>query len=552
MQAARVVVVGPAEPAAVARLAHHDRHALVADDVRHAVLLQRMVRPELLVFLRWPTDEELALITTTATAPIVVVAVVAAAHAVAAVNVGVARVVNDVGIVAGFDAAAVAAIAREGRVVRALAQLRLCGATGTLRVSAGGVAGGIVVDRGAAFTAHARGPDGESSGSPALALLAQVQGPVAVSFDDVDAHHDADVDLGAIAVGAADEPLVLDDIDVDVSALLPRHTPRTDDEIAALQRPRVLVVEDDIDLQRLYATLLRARGFDVDVADDGAAGFDAALAAPPDAILSDIMMPRTNGWDLLALVRNSARLRETPFLVLSHHHDMLQRLRGANCGADAYLEKSLRPDAVISAVAAAVRPLKDVEAALVAGAPVVDVDIVSVGPQTFLRLLARLRATARVTAVAGQAHVVIDVVDGACVHAHAGNGLVDRDAVRAALLLDAGQLRADRAAVVASPPQLVRVPLDVLCNELCGELEAVLDDVRTGALVTGQRLRLRPDLLQLARATATKTALPIIDAIVAALARGTGPREVIARPDLDPLVVDAVVRDLFRKGAIAP
>lgn len=547
--ATRIVVVGPAEPTAVARLAHHGRPPLVADDVRHAVLLQRMVRPELLVFLRWPTDAELALITTTATAPIVVCAVVDAAQAVGAVNVGVARVVDDVDGVASLDPTA---LAREGRVVRALAQLRLCGATGTLRVSAGGASGGIVVDRGAAFTAHARGPNGEISGSPALALLAQAAGPVAVSFDDVDAHDDAGVDLGAIAVGAAEEPLVLDDVDVDVAAPLPRHTPRTDDEIAAVQRPRVLVVEDDIDLQRLYATLLRARGFDVDVADDGTAGFDAALAAPPDAILSDIMMPRTNGWDLLALVRNSARLRETPFLVLSHHQDMLQRLRGANCGADAYLEKSLRPDAVISAVAAAVRPLKDVEAVLVAGAPVVDVDIVSVGPQTFLRLLARLRSTARVTAVAGQAHVVIDVVDGACVHAHAGSGLVDRDAVRAALLLDAGHLRADRAALVVSPPQLVRVPLDVLCNELCTELEAVLDDVRTGALVTGQRLRLRPDLLQLARATATKTALPIIDAIVASLARGTGPREVIARPDLDPLVVDAVVRDLFRKGAIAP
>jgi DNA-binding NtrC family response regulator len=82
---------------------------------------------------------------------------------------------------------------------------------------------------------------------------------------------------------------------------------------AAAKAIRVLVVEDDVMLARVYSRALTAAGFSVDLAADGAEGFERLLASSYDVVLSDLRMPRMDGLDLLRQVQ---RMRPNVAVVL--------------------------------------------------------------------------------------------------------------------------------------------------------------------------------------------------------------------------------------------
>ncbi len=85
--------------------------------------------------------------------------------------------------------------------------------------------------------------------------------------------------------------------------------------------------------------LLITAGFVVETATDGAEGLEAARRNRPDLIVSDVMMPRLDGFGLLAALRGDADLRETPIILLSARAGEEARLEGLGAGADDYLVK---------------------------------------------------------------------------------------------------------------------------------------------------------------------------------------------------------------------
>jgi CheY-like chemotaxis protein len=105
--------------------------------------------------------------------------------------------------------------------------------------------------------------------------------------------------------------------------------------------PTVLIVEDDpasIDLLTLH---LKTAGFEVVVARDGAAGLEMARQLRPACIVLDIMLPRLDGWDVLARAKDDPLIRNIPVVVVS----MLdERGKGFALGADEYLLKPIRAD----------------------------------------------------------------------------------------------------------------------------------------------------------------------------------------------------------------
>ncbi len=99
---------------------------------------------------------------------------------------------------------------------------------------------------------------------------------------------------------------------------------------------RLLVVEDEPDLLAGLVSALRRQSYAVDAATDGEEGLYKAKCADYDAIVLDVMLPRLDGWELLA------RLRETkasPVLLLSARDRSADRVRGLDTGADDYLVK---------------------------------------------------------------------------------------------------------------------------------------------------------------------------------------------------------------------
>jgi two-component system OmpR family response regulator len=118
-------------------------------------------------------------------------------------------------------------------------------------------------------------------------------------------------------------------------------------------KPTILVVDDDIDLQRLIRSYFKMEGF-LARAAHGRNEIMAALRMPPppDLILLDVQMPDTNGFDVLARMRQHPVLKNMPVVMLTAEATRESVLRGLQGGADGYITKPFVPDVLVTAVKA--------------------------------------------------------------------------------------------------------------------------------------------------------------------------------------------------------
>jgi two-component system, OmpR family, response regulator CpxR len=115
---------------------------------------------------------------------------------------------------------------------------------------------------------------------------------------------------------------------------------------------RVLVVDDDAELCQLVTRYLTREGFEITWAADGAAGVERALAEEYSIIMLDVMMPDTDGFDVLRRIRAH---RRTPVLMLTARGDTQDRIRGLEMGADDYLPKPFDPAELVARIRAILR-----------------------------------------------------------------------------------------------------------------------------------------------------------------------------------------------------
>jgi DNA-binding response OmpR family regulator len=116
---------------------------------------------------------------------------------------------------------------------------------------------------------------------------------------------------------------------------------------------RVLLVEDEPALARGVADLLRARGFDVEIAADGQRGLDAALSGHADLLLVDLMLPRVNGYEICRTVRSHGL--DVPILILTAKGQEDDVILGLNLGADDYITKPFRSGELVARIQAFMR-----------------------------------------------------------------------------------------------------------------------------------------------------------------------------------------------------
>jgi two-component system sensor histidine kinase and response regulator WspE len=112
----------------------------------------------------------------------------------------------------------------------------------------------------------------------------------------------------------------------------------------AAQGKRVLVVDDSITVREVERSLLSLHGYVVDVAMDGAEGWNALRTGKYDLVVTDVDMPRMNGIELVKLIRADARLRDLPVIIVSYKDRDEDRLNGMDAGADRYLTKGTFQD----------------------------------------------------------------------------------------------------------------------------------------------------------------------------------------------------------------
>ena len=102
---------------------------------------------------------------------------------------------------------------------------------------------------------------------------------------------------------------------------------------------RILVADDDPVAARFVASLLQERGYEVLVAGDGDHALEMAVKLRPDLIVSDVVMPYRDGFDVLRMVRAEPRLASVPVVIVSMKAREEDIVRGLEAGADDYVVK---------------------------------------------------------------------------------------------------------------------------------------------------------------------------------------------------------------------
>ncbi|MCX5962449.1 MAG: response regulator [Cyanobacteria bacterium] len=140
------------------------------------------------------------------------------------------------------------------------------------------------------------------------------------------------------------------DLDIELQSL--DQEEGFEEVLAADEAPakRILVVEDTTDLRNYVAGILRSQGYRVLTARNGEEGFQMAELHRPHLILTDLMMPKVSGLDLIRMIRGNADLCGTPIVLLTAKADENTRLEGVERGADSYLSKPFNDRLVIAEV----------------------------------------------------------------------------------------------------------------------------------------------------------------------------------------------------------
>lgn len=199
-------------------------------------------------------------------------------------------------------------------------------------------------------------PEREASGDPLRIVVAGDRlSRYAVEVDSIDGEAQIvvrrlDARLGKLslfsAAGILDNgsPTLIIDVDDmvrSIDSMLKESGLRSIRKAAPLKkaRRRVLVVDDSITIRELQRNLLSSEGYEVATAVDGADAWNALRMDSFDLVVTDIDMPRMNGFELVERLKSSERLKPIPVIVVSYKDREEDKLRGLEAGAEYYLTK---------------------------------------------------------------------------------------------------------------------------------------------------------------------------------------------------------------------
>jgi DNA-binding NarL/FixJ family response regulator len=135
----------------------------------------------------------------------------------------------------------------------------------------------------------------------------------------------------------------------------PDTTPAAAEETAPKPPVRLLLVDDEPGLRTAVKAYLEDEGFQVTTANDGEEGWATAQQMLPDVVVTDVMMPRCDGYGLLRRLREDERLAGTPVIFLTAKGMTADRISGFQAGADDYIPKPFDPDELVARVHNVVR-----------------------------------------------------------------------------------------------------------------------------------------------------------------------------------------------------
>ena len=117
-----------------------------------------------------------------------------------------------------------------------------------------------------------------------------------------------------------------------------------------LHRVKVLVIDDSKTIRRSAENLLTKEGYDVITATDGFDALAKIADARPEIIFVDIMMPRLDGYQTCALIKNNSEFKTTPVVMLSSKDGLFDKAKGRIVGSDQYITKPFSREELLGTI----------------------------------------------------------------------------------------------------------------------------------------------------------------------------------------------------------
>ena len=184
-------------------------------------------------------------------------------------------------------------------------------------------------------------PAPEVSSEPVAEQVVEVEAAVQVPTEELEETLAREVQEIAASVSVATEPAAAKDTKVESEVVIEEKpvnvAPVLDAEPAS--KPIVMIVDDSPTIRKLVSMTLSKNGFEVITANDGVDALKLLARQRPDIILTDINMPRLNGYKLCKFVKKQAKTKLIPILMLSAKDGVVDKMKGKMAGANGFISK---------------------------------------------------------------------------------------------------------------------------------------------------------------------------------------------------------------------
>jgi DNA-binding response OmpR family regulator len=315
----------------------------------------------------------------------------------------------------------------------------------------------------------------------------------------------------------------------------------------SLQGRRIIVADDDPAVVWFMAGLLRAVGVEVLEAHDGRRALELAFEHWPDAIVSDVLMPKLDGYSLCHEVKRDVAVRDVPVILLSWKEDLLQRVRELGAAADGYLRKEAAASAVVERVREILRTRARVEERMAAGGEVRG-RLDGLTPRLVLELACRGERDVRVSVRDAAFLFEVQIRKGRLVslsRSAADGSFVRGNAVIPSLLgASAGRFSVEADASNCRS-ELSGTLFDVLKDPVAKARQA-LRDVSADALLRLEQVELDRPLLETYLGCTPEPAA----FVTRRLLEGQSPRDLVLSGAVSARLLEVVLSDIARRGGV--
>lgn len=311
-------------------------------------------------------------------------------------------------------------------------------------------------------------------------------------------------------------------------------------------RTSILFVDDDPAVVQMLSTFFTKRGYTVVTAPDGVEAMKSLASRDFDIVIADLNMPRLDGWGLLRMIREDLRTHEVPVALFSAVDNYRETLRLLHAGAQAYFPKTLRLSALELQLKELLEPRRRF-ARLIPSEGGLTFDFSSLGPQWTCRALSTAGFRGQLDAADTWAAWRLWFDGGRLTQATArmGKTTIAGDRALAGFLTSRSASGSLLKGTKSPDEGFGGQPTAATLERLVPQLNEEHRRAREDQLARAQALTVHDELYHLYVTVGPPTWLPIARLLCEAKLT---PAEVIARLQVTPMEVAAVVKDLLRRG----